>query len=107
LGKVAQFLSSHSTAYRYGGDEFAAISVCSCRQDALAVADSIRGMLAEMAFEHHPDLRLTTSVGVAFAPEDGQTENELLASVGAAVYKAKREGGNCVAMCEQKDVRTA
>ncbi|MBZ5721045.1 MAG: diguanylate cyclase [Acidobacteriia bacterium] len=107
LRALAQVLSNRAPTYRHGGDEFVAVSPCAERPDALILAESIRADVARLVFEDHPELRLTIGVGVAVFPEDGNTMDELLRSADAAVYEAKRNGGNCVKTCRDRDAKTA
>ncbi|MBI5520872.1 MAG: diguanylate cyclase [Desulfovibrio sp.] len=84
------------TVARLGGDEFVIILPDLVQvEDALPVAEKVRHQLFD------PDsgggrLFLGASVGVAFSPEHGQDQDTLLARADAAMYEAKRGGGNAV-----------
>ncbi|MET0090409.1 MAG: EAL domain-containing protein [Candidatus Thiodiazotropha sp.] len=80
---------------RLGGDEFIVL-LEDIRQDnaPARVARKIVSLLGQpICLEPHV-LHVTTSVGIAVYPEDGQDSNTLLKNADAAMYMAKREGRN-------------
>ncbi len=81
-------------AARFGGDEFAIVLAGADANEATEIAERIRTTLAAepLGSGHH----LTASIGLAVFPDDGQTTDELLQAADAALYHAKREGGNRV-----------
>lgn len=97
LHKVAQRLAGClrecDTAARYGGDEFIAIlSELNSREDARQILERIL-----TAFSKPFDLvtktrTITTSIGVSFSPDDGNTPAELLKKADAAMYLVKSAG---------------
>ena len=97
--------SQRAALYRWGGDEFAAILIGVEKADALNLAESIRTDMAGLLFEGHPELRVTTRVGVAFSPEDGRTMDRLMQSADAAAYQAQQDGGNCVRAYYENDAK--
>jgi diguanylate cyclase (GGDEF)-like protein/PAS domain S-box-containing protein len=88
------------TVARLGGDEFVVVLPDLLRaEDALPVADKIRQTLFD------PEagvgrMFLGASVGVANFPEHGQDQDSLLARADAAMYEAKRAGGNTVRVAQ-------
>ena len=79
-------------AARFGGDEFAIVLTGANATEATAIAERIRNDLAaEPLGSGH---LLTASIGLAVFPGDGQTTDALLQAADAALYHAKREGGN-------------
>jgi len=84
------------TVARLGGDEFVVVLPDLVQgDDALPVAEKIRQSL------YDPELGggrlfLGASVGLALSPEHGQDQDALLAKADAAMYEAKRSGGNAV-----------
>lgn len=82
------------TAARFGGDEFAIVLTGADATEAAEVAERIRNAIAAGPFGS--DRRLTASFGLAVFPVDGTTTGALVAAADAALYRAKREGGNRV-----------
>jgi diguanylate cyclase (GGDEF)-like protein len=85
-------------AARYGGEEFAVIAP-ECHLDkATSLAERLRQAVEEIRLKAGGEaLRVTTSVGVAFAfwPGCARTPADLIASADARLYEAKRAGRNC------------
>lgn len=85
------------SATRFGGDEYQAVLPELSKEEALEVAEEIRCRVASHAFERgNVAARTTISIGVASYPEDGKTRQELTHAADAALYRAKRAGGNTV-----------
>ena len=79
---------------RLGGDEFVAI-IPNCGDPRIA-AEIVGAMLERLAepFEINEHvLHLSGSAGIAIAPNDGQTVDELIANADLALYQAKKGGG--------------
>jgi diguanylate cyclase (GGDEF)-like protein len=82
---------------RYGGDEFLAILPDTTREQAQEAGLRIMSMLAETPFSpDYPEqsVALAMSIGIACYPKDSQTKDELVMLADAALYAAKRLGGN-------------
>ena len=99
LRAIAQVLSDrcprNTTPYRYGGEELAAIILGADAHSAGRFAESVRADVEKLSFEN-PALKVTVSVGVAVAPSDGNSSEELVKKADARLYRAKHEGRNCV-----------
>lgn len=89
---------------RWGGEEF--VVVChGCRApQAVALAEKIRRLIEESVFEG--GLHATASFGVAEI-QPGQTLSTLFAAADAALYRAKGEGRNRVALAGTAATATA
>jgi diguanylate cyclase (GGDEF)-like protein len=83
------------TVARLGGDEFVVIqSDVDASGDAAKLAQRLLSVVGERHFANNADVTVGVSIGIAFAPEDGDTPHGLLHKADTALYTAKREGGN-------------
>jgi diguanylate cyclase (GGDEF)-like protein len=76
---------------RLGGDEFVVLLPNITDSEAAAVARRIISRVSE-PFEFAPAARVGASIGLASAPRDGTTADELLSAADRAMYEAKRRG---------------
>lgn len=85
------------TVARMGGDEFVLLFPgIGTRQNALMMAEKIRKKL-EMPFEINGEqVDVSSSIGCAMYPDDGQEEVTLTQSADQAMYMAKQSGRNRV-----------
>jgi diguanylate cyclase (GGDEF)-like protein len=82
---------------KYGGDEFVVILPRAERSGAGIFAERIRAAVEAHAFPgEEAGMKITTSMGIAQFPEDGETSRDLLESADTALYDAKRSGRNRV-----------
>lgn len=94
LTDVVRIKNSNCMVSRLGGDEFVAI-IPECGDPRIA-ADIVGAMLVRLAepFEiNDNELHVAGSAGIAIAPNDGQTVDELIANADLALYQAKKSGG--------------
>jgi len=104
LKKVTDILSQTirlcDKLYRYGGEEFVILLQETNRECAVLAAKRIQKFMEQQQFEgaqeSQPGKRLTISIGVSSYPDDGETENTLVAVADSALYKAKQSGRNQV-----------
>lgn len=82
---------------RLGGDEFTVIIPNLLRtEDALILAHRIRETMRRPFHLESRDVVLTTSIGIALYPDDGNNAETLLKHADTAMYHAKNEGrDNC------------
>ncbi|MFG1391516.1 GGDEF domain-containing protein [Xanthobacter agilis] len=76
---------------RYGGDEFAAFAPGVDHAGAMALAAMLRDRIAALELPEGVPA-LTLSIGVATAPEDGETLTDLLGMADKRLYAAKAGG---------------
>jgi diguanylate cyclase (GGDEF)-like protein len=91
---------------RYGGEEFAIIFPDTAAASARDAANRMRDLVARREFampQIGRALRVTVSVGVAVWPHDGVTATDLIARADAALYFAKKNGKNRVALAADLD----
>ncbi len=78
-------------ACRLGGDEFVVLLPDISDEEAVLVARRIISRVSER-FEFAPAARIGVSIGIAVAPRDGATADQLLSAADSAMYEAKRRG---------------
>jgi diguanylate cyclase (GGDEF)-like protein len=85
------------TVARLGGDEFVVIQThVHSREQAEEFADRLASTLRSPIDFRGNGIVATSSMGIAVAPEDGATSEQLLKSADLALYAAKACGRNCV-----------
>ena len=98
--RLRHTLNSEGFIARLGGDEFTVILPNATSEIAANTATSIIKQMSdsfEIAGRH---LFISSSIGIALSPRDGNDEHSLLKAADAAMYKAKESGKNCFAFFE-------
>lgn len=96
---IKQELSPVGVVGIYGGDEFAAYLESTNKTTARKRADQIRSLVAKMRFdEKGVDKKMTISIGVAEYPNDAEEMMELISCADKALFAAKSEGKDRVAI---------
>ncbi|MEF2554571.1 diguanylate cyclase [Aurantimonas sp. A2-1-M11] len=94
-------LRSADLVARIGGEEFACFMPDIDAPDASLIAERLRHSIAALDVVSHPQsFKITVSIGVASMPPGGATLDQMLVSADRAMYRAKREGRNCVRVQE-------
>lgn len=99
LQSVAQRLTNcvreSDTVARFGGDEFAILLTHIPRaQDAANAARAIKETLDQAFLFDDQEVFVASSIGIAVYPPDGRDTAGLLKNAGAALDRAKNQGGN-------------
>jgi len=99
LQSVAQRLTSCvrecDTVSRFGSDEFAILLTQIPRaQDAANTAHAIKEALVQPFIYEEQEICVSNSIGISLHPHDGRDTATLLKSAGAALDRAKDQGGN-------------
>lgn len=82
---------------RMGGEEFLVVLPETTRGLSRQRAEHLRQRVETADWSaHHPDLRVTISLGLSSCPADGNFD-EALAAADGALYRAKAAGRNCFA----------
>ena len=89
---VSQAVRDSDQAFRYGGDEFAAILPRTTPEDAFMVAERMRMRIAREMEARQSGV--SCSIGLASYPADGVMPGELVTTADTALYYAKNTGGN-------------
>jgi diguanylate cyclase (GGDEF)-like protein len=92
---------------RVGGDEFIVLLQDIETFDVSRVAEKIIKSLSEPFTLSDQTLSVTTSVGVATYPEDGEDIGTLIHSADSAMYEAKRNGKNGYRISRKKHAQAA
>ncbi|MES0882516.1 GGDEF domain-containing protein [Roseibium sp. SCP14] len=99
LAKIARMLSenlrSDDHLYRFGGEEFVLICERLPAEAAMSLATRLRKAIERFSVIYFPE-KITVSIGVATAPEDGTTLETLFQAADMRLYDAKRAGRNRV-----------
>jgi diguanylate cyclase (GGDEF)-like protein len=90
-------------AGRFGGDEFALLLRGADQKDARHIAERALARITCLHVDASggpgtPPITVTASIGVAVLTQDGRQLTELLAAADAALYRAKRLGGNQIVL---------
>jgi diguanylate cyclase (GGDEF)-like protein len=78
---------------RRGGDEFEVVIIGECRRDALG--DIASGIVATLSQPYHiagSSISIGCSIGIAIAPDNGDTSETLVRNADLALYAAKGDG---------------
>ena len=91
--RLRECVRESDTAARLGGDEFAIILTTNVEPVGItSVASRIIESLSEPYTIAGHKVVIGTSVGIALAPEDGTSPDELLKNADLALYRAKSDG---------------
>jgi len=93
---IKEALRSCDMLFRYGGEEFAMILAGTDIEGAQLVAERVRTLIEQYAFEFNgKNIAVTASIGIA-ALGSRDTVTRLFNKADAALYQAKSNGRNCV-----------
>jgi diguanylate cyclase (GGDEF)-like protein len=90
-GRLRASVREADVVCRVGGDEFVVLLPDITNGEATDIARRIITRISE-PFEFAPAARVGASIGLASAPQDGMTADELLSAADRAMYEAKRRG---------------
>jgi diguanylate cyclase (GGDEF)-like protein len=93
--RLRSSLREEDTVARMGGDEFILLlSEITRREDVTTLARKVLESIREPLTLDGHELLATTSIGIAFYPNDGEDAETLLKNADAAMYRAKEQGRN-------------
>ena len=91
--RLSQAADEHALLVRFGGDEFVYCAYALGEDaDPTAIASRLREAVAEPLFVGDRELTVRASIGIALAPEHGDTIDELLQKADASMHVAKENG---------------
>jgi diguanylate cyclase (GGDEF)-like protein/PAS domain S-box-containing protein len=94
-GEVSALVRRNEVLARLGGDEFAVLLPAVQGNEAEALADRVIHAVAQIPFRFEGrNLRVTTSLGIAYYPTHAADADELVARADIAMYQAKQAGKN-------------
>ncbi|HEY9279431.1 MAG TPA: EAL domain-containing protein [Eoetvoesiella sp.] len=83
------------TIARVGGDEFVLVSPgVGTPSDVVTLAAKIVGLVSQPFWVQGLELRVSTSIGIAIYPDDGNNQHALMINADAAMYHSKDLGRN-------------
>lgn len=97
--EIRELLGHDSYGYRYGGEEFCIVLPNASEHNAYDMAEKLRSTL-EMKRSPSGEI-MTISVGLAAYPQHTDDYYDVINQADAAMYVAKRAGGNRIAIAEQ------
>ena len=112
LSEVGRLLRSgirgSDIACRYGGEEIALVLPDTALKVAMERAESIRTKISELRFNHEGRNigPVTASIGVAIFPDHADGAEAVLRAADEALYRAKRDGRDRVAVAIRSDSAT-
>lgn len=96
---LAEFTRTGDIVCRYGGEEFLVALPNTKEQDAFLIADRLRQSIQESPiYVKHDAISITISAGISEFPTHGQYEALILEATDKALYHAKNNGRNQVAL---------
>ncbi len=94
-GEIGALVRRNEVLARLGGDEFAILLPNVQNNEAEALAERVVRAIAQIPFRFEgQNLRLTTSLGIAYYPTHAADADDLVARADIAMYQAKSAGKN-------------
>jgi diguanylate cyclase (GGDEF)-like protein/PAS domain S-box-containing protein len=93
--RIATAIGTEGLLARFGGDEF--VVICDAREtpeQPQILAQAITDAFAPLFHLGRDDFAVTTSIGIARAPEDGERPQQLIQNADLAMYECKRRSRN-------------
>ena len=92
---LADNLRSDDHLYRVGGEEFVLLCEKLSVEGATSMAERLRKAIERFSKIYLPE-KVTVSIGLASAPQDGETMEALFRQADLRLYEAKKQGRNRV-----------
>ncbi|WP_127588522.1 bifunctional diguanylate cyclase/phosphodiesterase [Paenibacillus koleovorans] len=105
--RLSRCVRDSDTASRLGGDEFIVLLPNTTRDQAAIVAKRMMDAIAKPFAIEGNSIVVTTSIGIAMYPNDGETSEALIKNADLAMYEAKELGKNSFRFYNQRMNMTA
>ena len=94
--RLADILPESAILARLGGDEFIILMDHFQNKNAVDnIAKNINEIISRCFIIKGKHVYITTSIGIALFPDDGDTVDNIVKSADLAMYKSKEQGRNC------------
>ena len=94
--QLAKYVRREDMVARLSGDEFVILlDKMGQQQEVMSVAAGVLERMQQDFVIDGTPLRMSTSIGIATFPQDGETAEDLLKNADTAMYEAKQNGRNC------------
>jgi len=95
VSRIQRILPAGGSLFRLGGDEFAIIlEVVSSNEEITHFADELMAAIRTPWSIQGECFEMTCSIGISLYPQDGLSQEDLIANAHHALYEAKAAGGN-------------
>jgi len=92
--RISACLRKNDTLSRIGGDEFVVVLQDIHLRETTQIAERIIGLRALSSDIQGREFTISSSIGIAFFPDDGEDSETLLKNADTAMYRAKGKGRN-------------
>lgn len=96
--RLKECLRHNDFLARFGGDEFVILCAPAGAEAGSALAERVAQAFALPFAIHGQNIRVTASVGLAVAPDNGLSADELMRHADIALYEAKDRGRDCAVL---------
>jgi diguanylate cyclase (GGDEF)-like protein/PAS domain S-box-containing protein len=108
--RITDVLPAESVPGRLAGDEFCILLKTSSKIESLVrevevIGKKLLHSVGRPFRVQGEEIFMSTSIGAAIYPRDGQNVVDLLRNADAALYQAKKAGGNCIEFCGEHIAR--
>ena len=96
--RLKECLRPNDFLARFGGDEFVILCAPTGAEASSALAERVDQAFAQTFVISGQNIRVTASIGIAVAPDNGVTADELMRHADIALYEAKGRGRDCAVL---------
>ena len=100
--RLKECLRPNDFLARFGGDEFVILCAPAGPEASSALAERVDQAFALPFAINGQNIRVTASVGIAVAPDNGVTADQLMRHADIALYEAKDRGRDCAVLFSEE-----